>query len=342
MRRNLKSSLANRSILLVFTVVTILMGGVSLLMGYFCVIILPLLIAVLASLYLFDQKSLFSTIASSILILLNIVGYVYGINYYLFSLAAVVIALLISTAFAKDQSKSDTAFIAMLVSAGLTVAAMLLSVMMESGSFDIDNAIKYYTDWYKDTRQDLAEISHKYYSFKNSYISESFPEYKDMLVQDLTVESFAKRFDYTFNGSAIACLILMAFTCVGIAMKIFGFIVRALSEDNGHIRQWRFVVSTPFALFYVLLSFAYIFVDIADNIFAITVENLFYIFLAIFAYLGFKFLVSLLSKKIPFALSFLIVVAASLVLFSVSPYLLASVGVVSTIRANAQIPSKKD
>ena len=338
MKRNLKPTLSSKKTLVVLTIVVVLIGILSLFMGDFCRLLLPVLIGILASLYLFDKNGRFSAFVSSVLILLNIAGYVFGINYTLFSLAAVVIALLISSAFAKEQSKSDTAFIATLVSVALAVAAMLLSVMMESGSFDIDNAIKYYTDWYKDTRQSSAELAYEWHNLFKSL----FPELKDMFVQDLTVDSFAKSFDYRFNSRAIASLILMAFTYVGISMKIFGAIVRKCSEDKSHIRQWRFAVSTPYALFYVLLSFAYIFVNVPDNVFAITVQNLFCIFHVIFAYLGFKFLVSLLSKKIPSALSILIVAAASLALFSISPYLLASVGVISTVRTNAQIPSKKD
>ena len=149
-------------------------------------------------------------------------------------------------------------------------------------------------------------------------------------------------YDYFFSSTAIAGFVISCFATVGISMKLFGFIVGKCSEDNSHIRNWRFALSTPYAFFYLILIIAYIFSMYSDNVFAVCVVNLYYIFQLIFAYVGFKTAVSELSKKIKPALSLLIVSAASLVFISFASQIYATIGVISTIRFNRTLPSEQD
>lgn len=335
MKRNLKSSISSKNTLLILTILSILLGGLSFILGGFSDLVLPGLIGVLAALYLFDRKGRFSMIASIILVALNIGGFVMGINYTVFGMFAIIAAMLISVAYIRGQSKSDTAFSATMISVILTVCAMILSAMISLNDFSIDSAVKYYLDLYESIRLDYSELAVEY----NTLIKELFPELYSTLEQGLTITDFADAFDYYFKSNVIAIVVISAFATVGFSMKIFGFIVGKCSDDKEHIRQWRFSMSTPYALFYVLLGLAYVFTGLSENIFAFSVSNLYTIFLAVFAYAGFKTIVEFLGKKMHIALSFLIVSAASLMLVSFAPQILAMVGAISTIRYNRRLLS---
>ena len=347
MKRNLKSSLSTKKTILLLTIASILLGGFSFIVGGLSDFILPGLIAVLAALYVFDQNGRISMIASIILVVLNIGGFVIGINYTAFGIFAVIGAMLISGAYTRGQSKSDAAFSITIISVILTVCTMLLSAMIELNDFSIDAAVNFYVDYYKSIRQYYSETAMESYSL----LKELLPELYSMLEQEFTLADFADAFDYNFKSNIIAMVVVSAFALVGFSMKIFGFIVGKCSEDKTYIRQWRFAMSTPYALFYVLLGIACVFTGLSENIFAFSVSNLYTIFLTVFAYAGFKALVELLGKKMHIALSFLIVSAASLMLAAASlpmmlvsfvPQILATVGVLFTIRYNRRLLSENN
>lgn len=376
MKRNLKSTLSSKTTLLILSIVSVVLGAFAFIAGGFAdfllpaiiadlvlpaniadlvlpaiiavlamifamiylFLVLPAIIAVLAMIYLFDKEKRYAIASSIILVAFNIAGFALGINYTLFSLTSIIVALLISSAYINGQSKSDAAFISSIVIVGVFVVSLIASAMISLNSFDLDAVMKYYIDIYNDTRDASAGLAEKYYLLAK----EMMPELYEGLEQDLSLDDFKSTYDYFFASTAIAGVLISGFATVGISMKLFGFVVGKCSEDNGHIRNWRFALSTPYAFFYLILIVAYIFSMYNDNLFAVCVTNLYYIFQLVFAYVGFKTAISELSKKMKPALSFLVVSAASLVFISFATQIYATIGVISTIRFNRTLPSEMD
>lgn len=346
MKRNLKSTLSSKTTLLILSIVSVVLGAIAFIAGGFADLVLPAIIAVLAMIYLFDKEKRYAIAASIILVAFNIADFAFGINYTLFSfpyyslfsLTSIIVALLISSAYINGQSKSDAAFISSIVIVGVSVVSLIASAMISLNSFDLDAVMKYYIDIYNDTRDASAGLAEKYYLLAK----ETMPELYEGLEQDLSLDDFKSTYDYFFASTAIAGFLISGFATVGISMKLFGFVVGKCSEDNSHIRNWRFALSTPYAFFYLILIVAYIFSMYNDNLFAVCVTNLYYIFQLVFAYVGFKTAISELSKKMKPALSFLVVSAASLVFISFASQIYATIGVISTIRFNRTLPSEKD
>ena len=121
---------------------------------------------------------------------------------------------------------------------------------------------------------------------------------------------------------------------VGFTMKIFTAISARLAEDNRHVLCWRFSTTNIFAYFYVALVFISMFTSSGTGVFALTVANLYNIFMIIYAYIGFNFALASLSVKMKPVVAFLLIIVAVSLLASFAVSLLSMLGVFFTLRNN--------
>ena len=320
MKTELKQSYSNKKTPLVLSLLCVVFGAICGLLGE---LLLPLPIAFLAALYLFDNSNrhTFSIVTSAIIVIINIVGLLFKISLSAFGPASIILAFLIYYAFSRKQSKSDASFLMTIICAAFSVVGYLLIAMNLQGEYTIDAALEFYTK--------LSDM------LKESFTELMLEAYKTAGIE-ITVEAVAKVYD-TQISLIISYLLIIAFFIVGVSFKIFGLIVKKCTEDDREISSWRFFTSNVFAYFYVILVFISMFVINVDSVVAVAVLNLYYVFMAVYAYVGFNVAMAMLTKKMRPFVSFLLLALAVLVFSSIAFQILAVLGVLFTIRKNNEL-----
>ena len=283
-------------------------------------IALPLCIATLAALFLFDSSKLkiFSILASVLVLAINALSIIFGLGFSFFGPSAVIIALVICISYFAKHNKSDGALLSTLICGCFLILGYALLAMLAKDTYTVEAVIEFYSHMAEMTKSMFVDIFSKVY---NTYETIIEPE---MLAEIIDMQ-FYMVLSYVF---------ILAFLFVGVGYKFFSLIVRICSANREDIGLWRFEVSNLFAYSYVVLSFAIIFINSFDNFYFVAVYNLYNIFMVLFAYIGFKALVYLLNKKFNKAISILMIIGALVTFTSLASQLLALVGVIYTIRKN--------
>ncbi len=317
MRNELKTSLSQKKTLLIISLLSILFGVLSCVLGD---IIMPLLIASLATLYLFDSSArrTYSVSVSLVLIVLNFASFSFGISVSAFAPCAIILGLILCHSYVKDQSKSDSAYIMTLIAAAFTLLSCVLLAMMERGAFTWEAVTSYYGELHDSIRALFISTMVDIYSASGIEVTE---------------EIVASLFDMQIR-SLISYLVIGGFVIVGLGMKAFSLAVSKLSENKQHIEEWRFKATNIFAYFYFVLIIASLFVGSADSIFAVSVLNLYNIFLVIFAYVGFNYAMTILTMKMKKGTAFIILIALLAVFSSLAMQVFAVMGVMFTLRSS--------
>ncbi len=315
MKTQLKNSLSINKTLLILTLVCLLFGLLGCVLGE---VGIPLIVGVLSALYLFDTKPnrLFSIITSLVLLGFNLASIVLGYAVSLFAPAAIIMSLLLASAFRKEQSKSDTAYLMTVIAAALSLGGYLLYPMLELGSYNLDTAIGYYTDLFGEFRAVFVDAMVEIYAASGL---------------NVTVESVAEVFDYQLN-MIISYLLIGGFIISGISMKIFDAIVRYCSEDKTAIKNWRFTATRIYGYFYVILVIASMFASSKDSLLAISVLNLYNVFTVVFAYIGFKVALYFTKKRRRPGLSAILLIGCIIIFSSFAMQLLSALGGLYTMR----------
>ena len=278
----------------------------------------------LSDLYLFDSKSgrVFSIVVSVILVAINAAALLLGISVSFFSISAIIISFIIRNAFVKDHSKADAAYVSTLICAALSVLASLLSAMIELDSYTIDAAISYYKEMFDAIRVIFVDAMLEAYAIYNINVKE---------------EVLLAVFDRQIS-MMISYMIIGGFINVGIGMKIFGAIVSYCAESKDHIKGWRFRTTTVYAYFYIILAIISVFLNSTDTVFAISVLNLYNVFMIVFAYVGFNFMLEILRRRMKPVVSLLILCGATIVFSTFAIQLLAALGVLFGVKSNRLEP----
>ena len=282
-------------------------------------LVIALIIGVLSVIYLFDtkSKSVFSISVSIALMALNIASIMMNYAVSFFAPASIIIAWLISTAFKKNQSKSDIAFICTVIAAALSFGGYLLFAMKEQGVYTIDAAMEFYTAIIAEFREIFVEYTAELYAASG--------------MPSVSTESIEAIFDMQLN-MVISYLLIGGFIITGVGCKLFSAIASLISEDKKAIKSWRFVAPRAYAYFYVILIFASLFASKTDGIFAISVLNLYNVFLIVFAYIGFNVAIEIVKKRMHPRFSVLVLVISIILFASFATQILAALGVLFSVR----------
>ena len=317
MKTQLKKNLSKKIALLVFSVLSILSGVVCFVVGE---IALPLPIACLAALFLFDdtKERIASIISSAVFISVNAVCLYLGLTFSTFGFSAVVVAFVLYLMYKSKQTKSDTAFLLTILTAGFTLASCFLLAMMVKGSNTVDAVWDFYSTIASGLRTEFVALLTEAYNAAGVTVA------TEELVMIFDSQLFM----------IISYLMIFAFFIVGISLKLFGFIVGKCAEDDTEISSWKFITSKPYAYLYVILSFATLFISSFDSSFSVAILNLYNIFLFVYAYVGFNVALALLSRRLrPFG-SLVLLVVIFLISSSLCVQILAVIGAIFTIRKN--------
>ena len=321
MKTELKASSSYKKTFVILSVLCILFSLVCCILGE---ILLPVTIATLALIYLFDKskKRVLSICMSVSLVIINIAAFVFKIGVSLFSLQAIVIALLLCVSFSKAWEKSETSYVLTLIFAAISFVSAILLGMVEQGEFTFNAAYHFYSEMSNQLREMFVTSGYDLYSeaFANVGVT-------------LTHESLGAIYDSQLN-MLVSYFVVASFIAVGISFKLFTIFASRLSAYPEPFRSWRFKTSNLYAYFYVILGLISIFATTNGGVLALTVSNLYIIFMAVYVYVGINVIVSILSTRIKPFLAYVIIVVAFLAASSLAMQILAVVGVMFTIRKN--------
>ena len=317
MKTEIKSSLSTEKTLSILSILCLVFGILGAVLGE---IALPFLIGALAALYLFirDDKRVYAIILSVGLVIINVVGFYLDLTSNVFSLNAIILALIISLSYKKGSDKADSAYVMTIISAAFTVVGFALFAMQLQGEYSLDAVVSFYTEVAAELKTIFVEKMSMLYAAADVEIGE---------------EVVAAVFDYQISMLP-SYLLIGGFAISGLSFKVFSFIVGKYSADTESIRKWRFIPTRLFAYFYAALMLAAVFLTSTGDLLAISVLNLYNIFLVVFAYVGFNFVIALLSRRTKPATALLVMAVLTVVFASFALQLLAVVGVMFITRKN--------
>ncbi len=330
MRLTFSDKINQTKTLIILTAVSLLLGLGASFLNQLGIILLPALAATVSLLLVFGKgrRMLWGVCASLAIILVDLI--LNGV--YSFScLAAVVVAIIITLWIEKGWQKSELAAVLTVFVSLVFVAYAFLSAFYELESFNLGAARELLSELFDRVRADL-------YSIFASYTKVSVDGTTTQLFPDELINSLLDQ----YMSAIISVVVVIAFATVGITLKIFTFIASGISVDNGFLLLWRFRTSAVFAIFYFVLAILAIFVS-GSSVAALVILNLYIVFTAVYAYIGFVICRLLLNVKFrgsPFVPILMIV--ALLVLGSYAMIMLAVFGAFSMLPRRVRSSSGGD
>lgn len=323
MKNELKSNLTYNKTMLVLSALCIISGFASLFLGEF---IIPIASASLAAIICFEDKSkrLYSCVSALSLLLINVIAIFLKFQLISFwSLIAIIIAVVISHAYLNSSNKAQSAFLLTAISAALLVVPLILSAMTASGEFTFESAISFYEDIFSQMRKE-------------------FILYVNQLGDEIELSAGADTFDtqyfidiYDYQVSMIiSYVVIAAFVLVGLTFKCFDIIIKRCVNDDSHILSWRFTTDNIFAYFYLILAVVSLFMPTPDSILAVTVVNLYNIFMFIYFYVGYMLARDFFSRGRQPLFSRILFVLVVITFLTYAIEILALIGAFATIKTN--------
>ena len=315
----MKKYVLNQKTLLILSFLAILSGALCILFNDF-LLFLP--IALLAGVFYFDKSKnhIFSIVTSALIVILNGVGIVLGLTYYLFAPTSIVLAFAITYAFANKQSKSDAAFLMAVICGIFSFISYIFLAMILQNDYSFDAAINFYTNLISTIKEYFVNLMLEAYTASGI---------------EITSELLAELFDTQIN-MIISYILIAGFITVGLSFKLFGLIIGKCSDNKEEIKAWRFKASNAVAYFYLILVFASVFLVSTNDLISVVVYNLYNVFLAVFAYVGFNVVKDMLKKKLSSVLASIILFGALMIFSTLAVQILAVSGVFHTIRTNRE------
>ena len=235
-------------------------------------------------------KRILSVVIPTLIVLINVtyfvLSFLFGDKFLLLSLysvaatEAVILGVLLCFLFSRNVNKSESVIVMTVVTILFLLVNLWLIAASFVGSFSISGAFEFYTDAIESYREIFIEsfteiIANSEFSGSTS-VSEMYSE-----------ETIASLYD-TLVSYAPSALIVCAFALVGILCKIFTFTVNKVTGSM-RIFEWRFTVKPIFAYAFGALFLINVLFGGIGGVFTIVVSNLYTVFTAVFAYVGFGF-----------------------------------------------------
>ncbi|HBJ19199.1 MAG TPA: hypothetical protein DDY70_05640 [Clostridiales bacterium] len=245
-------------------------------------VFLPIAAALYAVLFLYEKRKVISLIFPVVTIGASaFLGYAAVLAAAFIFLIGATIAQLYRVGLGKWES---SLCVTLLFAVHILLLLFILAAV-KVGSTSLDAVFGFYTDYMETQKAQFIEAM--------TSISTTLPDGTPVFA--VTAET-AEALFFSITRLVVAFLTVVAFFLCGIAYKLFGSVVRRSDADPAKIRRFTFLPPTMFAYFYILLFFLSLFFSDSENNFAVALNNLFYIFLAVFAYVGFKFALFLVHR----------------------------------------------
>lgn len=305
---------------IIICAITLIAGILVVLLSQLGVALLPLLSPLLVILFVAekDRKPIFSIIASSLLVVLDLIwSGLLSISCF----TAVIVAILIYLSLTKSILSKGECALAITAIISLSIGIMLiLGAFVEIGKPDFAAALQYYTDMVAENREVFVQT-----------FNEHFSEGVDHEIAEIfTPEVIGALYDSHMNVM-ISFVVIIAFLLCGLALKLVRLILIKSVVNTREIKVWHFELSPIFAYFYLALFLLGVFFS-GNDVLSIALLNLTNIFMFIFSYVGFVFALAYFRRRFNSkAGATVLLLVVIVLLYSLAVSLLSFVGVFATL-----------
>ncbi len=305
------------------TVMTLLSGLITAILFQTGLLILPFTAGFLASVFLCEcgKKRRLTYILPVLLIAFDLIfNRIFSLN----CLASVLVAAVIYLSFVKWRAKSECAvYLTIIVTAFTVVSFILLGFFMVK-----DFSISAVRDFYAEQTELIRT------EFIRAFSSLAMENGEGELEYLFSEADLNYLFDATFK-TLVAFFAIFGFALGGVALKVFTFFGVKRTQFAERLPSYRFRTTNLFAYFYVLLVVASMFIGEPTETAALTVHNLYTVFMFVYAYLGYKYISEIFARKNgkPI-LSGILVLCAVLFFSSFAVQILSYLGAFMTIARN--------
>lgn len=220
-------------------------------------------------------------------------------------------------------TKFDTAFVVTAIFSLYLLVALFLSVGAITNEYTISSFTAYYEEFIEAQKVAFVNACSEFYVMDEQGANVY-----------LFTEEVAEELFLSVARLVIAFFVIVGFLLCGLSCKIFSRIVRYAERDEREICSWRFLPPSLYVYFYLAAYVVSFFVVSKESVFSFAVQNVFYIFMMVFAYMGLQYLISVVFKtrRKGFLLS---IIAVSIIILNISAVqILSFLGAYATIGAN--------
>ncbi len=284
------------------------------------ILLIPLTSIFLTLLFLSEREAR-PTLSITAAVIAVSVDFVFNALYSLCVLASVIVALLVYLSVTKlIFTKGECAILITLLIAVLFGYMVFTAAFFELGKVDFNAALDYYASVAEETKALFQD------AFDSMLSQNPNPDQDTALL----TEMFSAGLD-AMIASTVSMVAIFAFLLTGIMFKLFGVALTFVLEDKNSIAGWHFILTPAYAYTFVAAYVISVFISKAD-LFGITVLNFVNVFVAIFAYLGFIFVLSVLERRFSSKLAaYAVTIMAFLIFASTAMQLLAFVGTFAVV-----------
>ena len=313
-----KKQSVNTSFILPIAILTVVLGLCCIFVSY---IALPFAAAFYAALLISENptKRILSYVIPAAIFLANL-----AVNsaYSLEGVAYVLVGLVVYFMFKRGASKGECAFWVTVLIFAMFFLSMLLLAAGEVGIMSQNAISQFYAQY-------ISVAKTAFIDFVTSFVTKNE---EGLLYFVCNVEEAEILFNQLLL-MLIPALAISAFLISGITFKVFEATLKRYTSGTD-IKRWSFGTSSLLAYTYVILSILDIFTSDSIGVVPVSISVLVSIFAVVYAYLGFKLVYAITSKKRGRVIATIILLFAFLLLSSISVRLLSYIGVYYTIYTN--------
>lgn len=227
------------------------------------------------------RKKIFTCTVAALYSVLTVVFFV--LNVYTLALTvSVIIGAIIAILYTSGLPKAEISFYVCIVYLVSISAFIWFRTVEAVGTFEFSALKAFYVEAYEEIRYAFIEFTSSATQVGNG---------ADIPDTELIIAAFD-----TIICLLPAAFMISAFVLTGITFKFFSHCLYKVAQDEKQVSLWRFSLPNAVAYAYVASFVMSIFVDSSDTVFAYSVMNFFYVFMFVFAYVGFNFVLVVLSQ----------------------------------------------
>lgn len=318
MKNELMNGRTVKTVLIALAVFSLLFGVASSLLFE---ILAPLAVGVFAALVFFDVTP-YKLVTIGVSVVVLAINIILGNYIPLTALMLIALGSVVAFFYTKGLGKGECAGWLTVIASVFMLIALILVAVEAKNSFSWEAVTEYYRELYASLKASFIETVSSVTVPLGDGTSESF------FGEDIAAELF----DLLVNIS-LSILVIFAFVIAGISLKVFCGVTSRLVREPYSVYEWRFSTSSVFAYFYLVLLVLSFIVGSSD-VFAICVQNLYNVFMVVYAYIGFNFAHALFSRGRSPLFTVAILIFAVLFASTVAVTLLSLLGVFFTVRSN--------
>ena len=329
MENGLKKNLPYSKTVATLFLLSFLAGILTVLMGE---LLLPISAALLASLLFFEKKTYKPLTLSILTVVISVdtlIAVLDGVYVPFRALAITAVASIMFFCFVKSVTKGECAFYLTAVILLLLSFNLIFALFTDIGEYSFDALGEYLSGVRVQIREEIVSLVSDISVVGEGGTVESV----------ISSEAVTQVFDLAV-AMIPAIFVIFSFLLAGLSLKFFSALMLRLSEREVSVITWRFTTTKVVAVFYAVLMLVSVFVTPDGGLFPSLVYNLYYIFMAVYAYIGFSCVHALMSLHRNHIFMFFLLLLAVIVFSSFSLTLLSIFGAFLMFSRDAAAPKK--